>query len=182
MSKARSGKLRPWNRCTDDAVLQRFKHTFAIRGEFAEKICDSLRATASASIRRMIINFAEYHLLMLRILAICDCIKRFSKKRVYMCLRWNVLAKYVYNLDKTLERITSFGKISGLSFLLSRPDWIIMTSTHRLIRRLGIIVPFLRRGDDSEKRVRTRRLYLRYWISRFCIYYIVDDQRVSFND
>jgi len=54
---------------------------------------------------------------------------------------------YVYNLDKTLERITSFAKISGLLFSLLRPDWTLMTSTHRLTRRLGIIVSLLRRRE-----------------------------------
>jgi len=79
-----------------------------------------------------------------------------SRKREYICIRYFALSRAcqhgVYNLDKTLERIASFSKISGLLFSLSRPDWPLMTSTHRLMRRLGIIVASLHREKASARR------------------------------
>jgi len=77
----------------------------------------TIRDARAADIR-FVLDQAEREHGALRILAVCDCIARFSKERVYMCLRCNALANnYVYNLDKTLE--TSFGKITGRLFFLS---------------------------------------------------------------
>jgi len=54
---------------------------------------------------------------VLRILSVCRCIGSRNGESICVCLA----NKYVYNLDKTPERIASFRKTSGLLFLLSRP-------------------------------------------------------------
>jgi len=83
---------------------------------------------------------------LLMILFGYDRIERLSKERVlYVRFGTCLPTRYVYNFDKTLEG--TFGTVSVVS--LSRP---LMTSTHRLTRRLGIIVPLCRRKLVPEER------------------------------
>jgi len=74
--------------------------------------------------------------------------ERRKKEREYT-FAWERANQHIYN--KTLERTASYDKRSVV--LSSRSDWLLLTTTRRLMKRLGIIVPLC--IEENEKRDRT---------------------------
>jgi len=84
--------------------------------------------------------------------------------------------RYVYNFDKTLERVSSLEPDQRSVVSLSHLDRPPMTHARRLMwRRLGIIVSLCRQGSPhkSENSVRTELALLSVQI--YCIRYVIDD-------